>query len=363
MMKSPSLHAVLLGLSLSCAAAGCADLLPDSESLAGTSSDLQVSSWSSLGELDHEAWLGAQVATINGTTILVRSGTCLSPPCDGGIGNFLYWSKLTPTGWTTAQEIPSQSSSRKVSLAAFDGGLYMVHTGDAPGSTETWISRFDPTTETWSTNYLIPYPSLAGPPAITAFRDRLWFVGATPGTFQMWTATMSAGEIFSVSAPIARHFSASRPSAAVYGDRLVVGHRAGQTGTIAVTAFDGRTWTADQPIPAGPLGEAIRGTVPALASVNGFLHLVHTTPESSYVRWTYFDGCRWSAEVSIGTITSTTGLSIGPSLTQGGRGLVLETESDSTDIFGITSYFVETYQFTAPPPPLTPPDGCGVIAQ
>jgi hypothetical protein len=80
MMKSHALHAALLGLSFTCAAAGCAQAPPDGEPLAEASSDLRVSSWSFFGEAPNESWTSAQVATINGTTIMVQSASCISAP-------------------------------------------------------------------------------------------------------------------------------------------------------------------------------------------------------------------------------------------------------------------------------------------
>lgn len=350
---------VLTGFVLACAssctepareAGNAAGNEPGSEALAEVTSDLRVSDWSNPVSVAN-AFYGAAVATLNGTTFLVRSG---DGSCSLDDDTDLFWQKLTPAGWTAPTRIPGQGASRRVSLAAFNGFLYMVHNGSSDGSA-TWMSRFDPSTETWSTNFQIPYPSFAGPPAIIAFGRRLILIGTT-STFQMWVASMNTGEVFTTAVAMTGHLSASRPSAEVYSGKLYVAHRLGQTGDIGYTVFDGTTWTADQRIPAGPLGATIRGVEPSIAAVNGFLHLVHLRPSDASIWWTYFDTCTWAAEVSIGTQVS----SLGPALAQGGPGLVLTATHDLT-CAGNDGRNVLVSQFTAPPPPITPPSGCQVI--
>ena len=167
-----------------------------------TSTSLQVSNWSPTWSPGN-AYLGGQIATLNGTTYMVRSG---------GFGSSnsrdLYWSKLTSAGWTPGVPIPNQRSAYKVSLAAFNGFLYMVHSGDSDVEA-VWISKFDPDTETWSPNYMLSYRSYAGPPAIAAFDNRLHFIGTTREdpdeimpSYQMWTATMTADEEFTGAQPM-----------------------------------------------------------------------------------------------------------------------------------------------------------------
>jgi hypothetical protein len=342
-------------------AAGCAEdaapgAAPDEatgDATGDAASALSVSSWSAPVNRVLAEFSG-QLATLDGTTYLVTSGcgtACLEDEV------LLFWQKLTPAGWSARQQISSQTSSRKVSLAAFNGFLYMVHIGESDGSHTLWMSRFDPATETWTTNFQLPYLGFAGPPAIVAFNHRLQFVGTQANGFAMWTATMTTDEVFSTATPIPNHFSASRPAATVHGSLLVVAHREGATGTLVVSTFDGRTWTPDVHVPSRAFGEPARAVEPVVASVNGFLHLVHVTPEADNVLWTYHDGCQWSAEVSIGRLTS----SLGPSLTQGGPGLVLATTLDA-DFNGKPFHQVQISTFTAPPPPITAPP-CGVIVQ
>ena len=122
------------------------------------------------------------------------------------------------------------------------------------------------------------------------------------------------------------HTSASRPSLAVYDNKLYVVHRAGETGEIQYSYRQPRSvWSLPMYIRSGPLnapvGSRFRSIEPVFASVEGYLHLLFRTPESNYVWWSHFNTCTWAAPVSLGTQQTTTG----PSLTQGGNGLLLAT--------------------------------------
>jgi hypothetical protein len=190
-----------------------------------------------------------------------------------------------------------------------------------------------------------------GPPAITAYNNQLHFVGTNPTTHQLWHATMSPSEVFSSAQPMAGHFSASRVSTAAYGGRLYLVHRAGATDAIVYNSFDGTSWGADQFVPNGSGGAPITGPRPVIAAVNGYLHLAHRRPGSDQVWWTYFNGCAWASEVTIGNRTST----YDPSLAAGGPGLNLITTSDDTSLGDLRTRFVRLSQFHAPPAPRFPP--------
>lgn len=349
--KSLLPHA-LLGLSLSLAA--CADVpdVPDDEpAVSAASNPLLVSSWSGTALLPQGTFYGIQVATLNGVTYAVGAGHATIDH------NTLYWYKLTPKGWSDNGPVPGQTSRAKVSLAAFNGYLYMVHNaGD--GSSTTWLSRFDPATQQWTDNYQIPYTSFAGPPAIVAYNNLLYFIGTGPYPHPMWYATMTAGESFSTPIAIPGHDAASRPTAAVLFNKLYFAHRWGQTGDIVFGTFNGSTWTAATHIPGGNAGGTLRGTEMALAADNGVLHLVHQRPEGvNYVWWTYFDGCNWAgAEVTLGTQLST----LPPSLADGGPGLVMLTTSNDPNGQFSSKMVSRTYTHPfSPMPPQLPT--CGIV--
>jgi hypothetical protein len=231
----------------------------------------------------------------------------------------LSWRQLVGTTWTEPTQIPGQSTSQRVSLAAFNGFLYMVRT-DLTYTTRLWVSRFSPATGQWSTSFQIPHTSYF-PPALVAFNSRLYLIGVDPGTKQLWSATMTADEVFTPSSPLPGQFSTSRVSAAVFACKLYIAHRAGSTTEVVYNSFDGSHWGPDQIIPAGPGGAAILAAEPAIAERSGFLHLLHrdSAPVSGVpIWWTYFDGTTWASEVTVGQATTF----YPPSLTAGGAGLV-----------------------------------------
>jgi hypothetical protein len=348
---------MMCGLALSLAG-GCVGL--DEEDLGEATQELSVSSWSAparVGADLQEAYRSGQVATLNGVAYMVHSGRCGSWSCGGsGPSKELWWTQRTATtGWTNDIKIPNQLSAHKVSLAAFNGYLYMVHTGSDDGSTSLWISRFSPSTQQWSTNYQIAYSSLGGPPAIAAFGGVLRVVGVSPADGKLWTATMSTGEVFSTATPMSGQYSVSRPSAAVFNNRLYVAHRAGSTNTIVYNSFNGTSWTYDSVIYAGPAGAAIEGTEPVIAAYDGYLHLIHRRPGSNYVWWTYFNGTSWPGEVTLNTLTST----YDPSLALGPNGLELVTTTDVTWNGIVETRKLYTSRYTSPYlPPIDPPPCC-----
>jgi hypothetical protein len=123
----------LIGLSLALSVGSA--VLSSDEALGETSSALQMSSWAPGS--DNEAYLGGQLASLHGTTYMVRSDRCGAWSCSGDAKS-LFWLKLTPTGWSDPTPI-GQRTSHKVSLAAFNGFLYLVRTGETDEST-VWIS-------------------------------------------------------------------------------------------------------------------------------------------------------------------------------------------------------------------------------
>jgi hypothetical protein len=162
--------------------------------------------------------------------------------------------------------------------------------------------------------------------------------------------------VFSAAALLPGQYSISRPSAAVLGSRLYVAHRAGSSTAIVYKSFDGASWSYDATIPAGPSGAAIEGTEPVIAAVDGYLHLIHRRPGSSYVWWTYTsNGASWPAEVTLGTLTST----YDPSLAAIPGGLVLVTTADDTWNGVVETRDLFTSTFSSPYlPPIDPPPCC-----
>jgi hypothetical protein len=311
-------------------AASCTQVDSDAE-LGETASELSVANWSAPVYLGGVESIGTTPGSVNTTTLILRSGR---------------WAKrLGPGSWTPFSVISGQSSSARPGLAAFIGFVYMIRMGS---HNDVYMSRFDPSTETWSLSAQLPYQSLSMP-AIVAFQNKLWIFGNSPDTYQMWSATMDDMDVFSQATFIDGKYTSEPASAAVFMNRVYLAHRQLATNNIIYARFDGTTWTPNQFIFAGPNGAAITGTEPVIAAVNGFLHIVYRGTASSLVKWSYFDTCVWSPEVSIGSLNTS---SPGYGLAQGGPGLILTTRLSS-------SLYVS--EFTAPPAPRLPPS-CSVIS-
>ncbi|HEY0189635.1 MAG TPA: hypothetical protein VGC42_00840 [Kofleriaceae bacterium] len=353
----------MLGLSLTIAACATDDGIDDPLTSEAASS-LSAAAWGNEAQAG-ETYYNAAVASINGKTIQVAVGDNTGLVYDGNHTN-LYWRKMTTNAsWTTWSRITGQEASSKVSLAAFNGYIYMVHTG-GDDSSATWYSRFDPNSETWSQNSQIPaYPSYNGPPAIVAYNNLLYFI-ASQSNGVMWVATMTPGEGFSAPIGINHHTSTGRPSAAVLNGKLYIAHTllAPNDTTLVYGTFDGTTWSYPLHIKNGTAAD-IYGREAAIATDQGVLQLVHTigTGDSEPVYWTYFDGCNWAgAEVTLADWRT----SQAPALTQGGPGLVMTTTSDDYDWFWQTldQRNVISHTYTHPRitrPPVVPI--CNIVAQ
>jgi hypothetical protein len=279
------------------------------EETSETEQSLVVSNWSATSQVSASTIWYAQVATLNGTTYMVHSGP----------GYGLRWRQLVGTSWTEPVMIPGQSASQRVSLAPFNGFLYMVR-NDMNNSTRLWVSRFNPATAQWTTAFQIPHTSYLAP-ALAAFNGRLYIIGVNPSTKELWSSTMTTDEVFSPSSPMPGHYSNGRVSAAVYKCKLYIAHRAHNGNTLVYNSFDGTQWGWDQTIPVGPGGANAQAGEAAIAERSGYLHLLHRDVASGQVVpvwWTYFNGTSWASEITLpGTSTY-----YPPVLTHGGSGLV-----------------------------------------
>lgn len=319
-------------------------------------SALSLGGWNAAHETYRDTWHGAQVASLNGVTYVVSVGNCGSFDCYPFAHDTtqLRWWKIVNGVEMDGGDIGNQSANSKVSLAAFNGYLYMLHTG-SDNSSATYLSRFNPTTETW-TQRSIGFTSFGGPPAIVAYNNKLYLIGTSNYPYQMWYATMDVNENFTPQRAIPGHDAASRPSATVAFNKLWFAHRWGQTGDIVYGTFDGTTWSGAQHIYGGVNNGPIQGLEPVIAFDGAILRLVHRRPNDRYLWQQSYDGCRWAAtETTLGTQQS----SLEPSLAPGGPGLVLLTERDHNDLFGLTAYFQDWRTFTRNP--FNRPPICSIV--
>lgn len=175
----------------------------------------------------------------------------------------------------------------------------MLHSGKT-NPNEVWLSKFNVSTQTWSSNTKLAFTS-NGAPAMAAFGTALRIVGVTPSTGQLFEVNMGTNEVFSAPVLLTGLYSYGPVSLAAYGGRLFMAH--GVPGGLGVTSTtNGTTWTVDYPISAN----AAEGS---LSTYGGYMHLVFartlaTDPyvsDRSAVYWTYFDGVSWPAPITVGT--------------------------------------------------------------
>lgn len=343
-MKRLSQHLLML-LPLTFASA-CIDNVDaaEDETLSETESALSTSDWG-ISALQANTLAGAQVATVNGTTYMVYGDP---------YNKDMYWKKrIGWQQWSPGVLIPGQKTSDQVSLAAFNGFLYMVHVGETDTSA-VWFSRFDPVTETWTPNDKLALSTDVGAPALAGFDGRLWIVGASAiddfGHNQLWVATMTPDGIVGGPVNLRLRLTNHRPSLAVYAGKLFVSYDNNNSiytmnhaaGVIA------SSWSNPAGVKSGPSGTTAAGWDAKLAVAGGYLHLVHTLPGNRPLDtfWTYWNQCNWAPEVRL---NDNVVVNHPPSLTDGGAGLILTRESLYTTSTFTDAYHVNVTEYSAPP--------------
>jgi hypothetical protein len=338
-----------LGLLLFTLLTACIDT---TDPVAETESELSTSDWYYTTPMGIGPF-GAQIATLNGTTYMVHTGDLYSNDKN------MYWRKrIGFYQWSAPVLIPGQKTSDDVSLAAFNGYLYMVHIGETDNRA-VWFSRFDPVTETWLENTKLALTTDTGAPALAAFDNKLWIVGAREdfyGQLQLWATTMSAGGYVAPAVNIGRRRTTStRVSLAAYANKLYMAYGDGGSDAIVTITHDvggtPGTWSAPSFVKAGPSGSAIHGDEPKLAVAGGYLHLVHRRAGGVQTFWTTWNRCTWAPEQQIDQVGSIRPMS----LADGGQGLVLIRWD-----YNITYRMQET-QYFAPPPPTGLPQCGGTV--
>lgn len=322
-------------------ATACIDV--SDEPLADTESDLSAFDWGATNYIDHSGY-SPQVATLNGVTYLVQTGTASTA---------MYWSKRTgPNTWSAPQSIPGQKTSGPANVAAFNGYLYMVHQGETDYDA-VWFSRFDPRTETWTPNVKLSMTSRFGTPALAAFDGRLWLIGSTAiddETDQLWVSTMNTAEQFTTQTALRYRYNSTHVSAAVYANKLYIAYgRNGSLYTMTHAAgTTATTWSAMSAVKAGPSGTTSQGWDPKIAVAGGYLHLIHRGAGDSKTWWTYWNQCTWAPEIQFDQVSS----DFHAGLASGGPGLVLVRKNDG-NLYGT--------EYSAPPAPIAAPQCLGAV--
>jgi hypothetical protein len=296
---SKLIHTLTIVSTLSVPVAGCTTAPDDDPAVASTENALSVSQWSANVQIGGLSAQSPALAALNGVAHLNHSGNS-----DGVI----WWATYTPGHWDPNVRIGTQASSATPSLAAFNGFVYMTHLGSDSGATQVWFDRFNPSTWSWRQDSPLSYTSV-GSPTIAAYGSKLYVIGVTPGSHQLWSATMDASESFTSRVLLPGMFSGSPPSLAVLNNRLYMAHLAGSSptaGAMVLNSFDGTSWGPDVVIPGGfNGGPQLTPDQPSIAAYGGVLHLVHreTTAGSGpgSIWWSYYTPSTgvWSAEVAL----------------------------------------------------------------
>jgi hypothetical protein len=294
-------------LTTALAGLGCSANGEPTENVAQSNDALSVYQWSADQKAaNSSSYNPASIATLtyagHDYTIMVHTGD--------DIGDHdMYWTaSYDGISWSDDAKIDAMETNTPARLAAFNGKLYMVHTGDNDHS--VWMSRFDTTSWTWGHDFLLPYQSGTSP-ALAVYNGSLYLVGSTPGTGQLWQATMTTAEAFSGASDIPGQVSPSgAPALTVYCPRpclastLYMTYRSSTNDVVMSGLQIGRRVSAGWWTPwlvANPDGTTKKTSVqPALAAYQGMMHLIHTDPnQGDRIMWTYYDGASWSSEVSI----------------------------------------------------------------
>lgn len=228
----------------------------------------------------------------------------------------IYWAESDDgITWNSDHRIPAMATLGEAHIAAFNGNLYLLHTGLANWTT-VWMSRFNAATGTWGQDFLTPYTSWEAP-SMVSFNGALYIVGTHPDSSQVWAATMSTSEVFGNASDVPGMLSfGGSPSLAVHcpGSFCVqptlymASHGAyGYVNMTGLPSTLGRrgaapTWWTPWTVVNTDGSTKTTTTVPALASYGGDLHLVYTSAATGdLIKWTYYDGSNWSPDVSIGS--------------------------------------------------------------
>jgi hypothetical protein len=334
-LRSPHALSIVLALALpACAlpaddAAGAEDTPTTSEATSALGVIGTTGHWSTPSSSIMRTWQGAQVGTINGRSFTIQAGSCgdLFDCTSDYDRTGIYTAEYVSGNLGSSFHLSNQKSHDKVSVAAFNGFLYMVHMGGSDDDQNTtWMTRFNPANNTWTPDRKITYPTNFAVPTIAAFNNKLYFIGTSNTLpYSMWYGTMDTNENFSSMNAIPGHETSGRINATVAFGKLFFAHRWGQTTDLVYGTFDGSAWSPVNHIYGGTNNSPLQGFEAALAFDGSRLHLVHTRVNDPFVWWTQFDNCNWStAESQIGGIQS----DLAPSLAAGGPGLLMVTDHD-----------------------------------
>lgn len=266
------------------------------EDVASTSEALSPFQWTTDAKAgDNLSVKGGSVALHHGKIHLVHQGENGSPD--------LWWSTFDGTKWTDDKQLSNVSGTRPT-LVDFNGKLYMFHTGKA--SNQVFMARFDDVNG-WSGSAPLSLTSNTSPGATFDAAGYLHVVGSTPGTNQLWEATMSSTEMFSTSSVLAAQ-SKTSPSLTTVGvvfdgEIVCMTFLEAESQRVMFATYNGRGWNAPTPVPSAVPGTPLRSSFPpGIGSADATVHLVFDDATATgQIEWTYspYPFTSWATPVGL----------------------------------------------------------------
>ncbi|MFI9748419.1 hypothetical protein [Streptomyces sp. NPDC052494] len=209
-----------------------------------------------------------------------------APPRQSG----LWFSVFTPdAGWGAERPFTACYASETPALAVFRGDLYCVYQGRGDDPDLWWTAhRAD-----GSRAEDRPFPShhTLGSPALAVYEDRLYC--AHRGGSGTWGMALTSydGDTWSPDQPVPYAESVYGPALAVFQDALHLAYAEAGQQIMVTTSRDGRTWTAPEPVPG-----ALATRAPTLVVYDDALHLLHGNPKDGAIHWSRLRGTAWTSE-------------------------------------------------------------------
>lgn len=209
-----------------------------------------------------------------------------APPRETG----LWFSVFDPgAGWGADTQFAARYASETPSLAVFRDDLYCVYQGQGDDPSLWWTAhRADGSR---SEDQPFPAHHTLGGPALAVFQERLYC--AHRGGSGDWGIALTSydGSTWTPDQPVPHAETVYGPALAVFRDALHLAYADATQRIMITTSRDGRSWTTPEPVP-----DCATTRSPALAVYDGALHLLHGNPKDGAIHWSRLRGTGWASE-------------------------------------------------------------------
>ncbi|MFD7835345.1 hypothetical protein [Streptomyces sp. NPDC059761] len=209
-----------------------------------------------------------------------------APPRETG----LWVSVFEPgAGWGTEAQFTAHYASETPALAVFRDDLYCVYQGRGDDPSLWWTAHRAEGGR--SEDRPLPAHHTLGGPALAVFQDRLYC--AHRGGSGDWGIALTSydGSTWTPDRPVPHAESVYGPALAVFRDALHLAYADAAQRIMVTTSRDGRIWTPPEPVPGCATTRS-----PALAVYEGDLHLLHGNPKDGAIHWSRLHGTGWTSE-------------------------------------------------------------------